>query len=97
MSSSPSLSSSSDHLGPVDWLLDAPAPIDVILGTTTVTVAECTRFAAGSIVRLKQPAGADLELQVGGIAFAACEVVIVDDNVSMRLGRILPPAPGDAA
>jgi len=97
MSSSPSSLSSSDRLGPAEWLLDAPAPLDVILGTATLTVAECTRLAAGSLVRLRQTAGTDLELRVGGIPFAAGEIVIADDSVSMRLGRILPPSPEDDA
>lgn len=97
MSSSPSLSSSSDRLAPAEWLLDAPAPLDVILGSATVTVAECMRFAVGSLVHLTQAAGADLELRVGGIPFAAGEVVILEDGVSMRLNRILPPSPEDDA
>ena len=77
--------------------MDVPAPLDFVLGTTSITVRECARLAAESVVRLKQVAGADLELRLAGRAVATGEVVIADDNVSLRIGQILPPTTGDAA
>lgn len=77
----------------MDWLMDVPCPLDVVLGTATVKVAECARLSVGSVVRLKQSAGSDLEVRVGGVPFAAGEVVIVEERLSLRLGRVLPPAP----
>ena len=96
MSSSPNSSSSSEN-SPFEWLMDTQAPMDVTLGTTSLTVRECSRLAVSSVVRLRQPAGADLELRLAGRPFAAGEIVIADDRVSLRVGRILPPGSGDAA
>ena len=93
MSSSLNSSSSSDAGRPPDWLNDVACPIEVILGSATVKVVDCSRLALGSVVRLKQPAGADLEILVGGVAFAMGEVVINDDVLSVRIGRLLPPSP----
>ena len=93
MSSSPNLLSSSDLTGRLDWLMDVSCPVDAILGTATIKVAECARLEVGSIIRLRQSAGADLEVRVSGVPFAAGEVVVADDSVSMRVGRVLPPAP----
>lgn len=96
MSSSQSLSSSSDvrrlDVEALQWVMDVPCPVDFVLGTATVKVKDCAAFAVNSIIRLRQVAGADLEVRVGGIPVATGEVVIVDENVALRVGRILPPA-----
>lgn len=97
MSSSQNSSSSSEvrhaHVPePLQWLLDVPCPVDFVLGTTTVKVRECAEFAIDSVVRLRQTAGADLEVRVSGVPMFMGEVVIVDDNVALRVGRVLPPA-----
>jgi flagellar motor switch/type III secretory pathway protein FliN len=101
MSSSPNSSSSSEAarlaLESLAWVMDVPCPVEFVLGTTTVKVRECVKFAPNSIVRLKQAAGADLEVRVAGVPVAAGEVVIVDDAVSLRLSKILPPLGTDAA
>jgi len=72
--------------------MDVPCPVDFVLGSATVKVRDCAAFAVNSIVRLRQSAGADLEVRVGGIPIATGEVVIADENVAVRVGRILPPA-----
>ena len=92
MSFSPnSLSSSSGR--PHDWLMDVSCPLEVILGSATLKVADCTRLSVGSVVRLREDAGADLQLRVAGVSFAVGEVVISDESLSIRIGRVLPPAP----
>ena len=97
MSSSPNLSSSSDDLlagalGPLDWLMDVPCPVDFVLGTATIKVRECMDFTRDSVVRLKQAAGSDLEVRVAGVPLVRGEVVIVDESVGLRVNRVLPPA-----
>src|SRR5258707_12306282 len=96
MSSSLSSSSSSDTAAalpdPLGWIMDVPCPVDFVLGSTTIKVRDCVQFARDSVVRLKQAAGSDLEVRVGGIPLVAGEVVIVDEVVSLRVNRILPPA-----
>jgi flagellar motor switch protein FliN/FliY len=95
MSSSPTSSSSSEINLPLDvygWLMDVPCPVDFVLGTTTVKVRDFAAFGPNAIIRLKQAAGADLEVHVGGVPVAAGEVVIIEENVGLRLSRILAPA-----
>ena len=100
MSSSPNSSSSSDGPtppeGPLGWVLDVPCPVEFVLGTATVTVRDCIEFHRDSIVRLKQPAGTDLEVRVSGVPIATGEVVVVSENLGLRLSRILPPGGGEA-
>jgi len=101
MSSSPSLSSSSEPAAaiaaPMAWVMDVPCPIDFVLGSTAVRVRECVQFVPNAVVRLRQAAGADLEVRVNGVAIATGEVVISDESVGIRLNRILPPVGVEAA
>ncbi|MEO7191686.1 MAG: FliM/FliN family flagellar motor C-terminal domain-containing protein [Vicinamibacterales bacterium] len=76
---------------PLDWVMDVPCPVDFVLGTATVKVRDCAQFAPNTIVKLRQQAGSDLEVRVGGVPLASGDVVIVDDNVALRLSRILSP------
>jgi flagellar motor switch/type III secretory pathway protein FliN len=94
-SSQNSLSSSDASIAAAEslgWVMDVPCPVDFILGTATIKVRDCVQFARDSVVRLKQPAGSDLEVRVGGVPLVCGEVVIVDETVGLRVNRILPPA-----
>lgn len=93
MSSSQSLSSSSDALASCDWLMDLSCPMDVVLGTATLTVGECAVLSVNATIRLKQPAGSDLHVRIAGQPFATGELAVTGDHVAVRLVRILPPAP----
>src|SRR3712207_6983113 len=93
MSSSKSSSSSSAAVAPRrdERLQDVVCRVDVVLGTGTVSVRQCLSLVAGSVIRLEQTAGADLQVQVNGIPIASAEVVIMDDTTSVRLTDILAP------
>jgi len=101
MSSSPNSSSSSETINlsveTYGWLMDVPCPVDFVLGSTTVKVRDFAAFGPGAIVRLRQSAGADLEVHVGGVPVAAGEVVIIEENVGLRLSRVLSPSGLEAA
>ena len=74
------------------WIMDVPCPVDFVLGTATIKVRDCATFAVDTVIRLKQAAGSDLEVRVGGVPMFTGEVVIADENVALRVGRVLPPA-----
>jgi flagellar motor switch/type III secretory pathway protein FliN len=74
------------------WVTDVPCPVDFVLGTATVKVRDCATFTVDSVIRLRQAAGADLEVRVGGVPMFTGEVVIADENVALRINRVLPPA-----
>jgi flagellar motor switch protein FliN/FliY len=95
MSFSPSLSSSSDASLSAEqlygWLLDVPCSVEFVLGTARVKVRDCIDFEKGSVVRLDQAAGADIELRAAGVPIVTGEIVVLDDNIGLRVNRILPP------
>jgi len=92
MSSSQSLSSSSDAVTPasVAPLFDVVCKVDVVLGTATMSVGECLRLKKNSVIRLAQSAGGDMTVLINGIGVAAGEVVIIDDSTAIRITDILP-------
>ena len=99
MSSSPTLSSSSDKTAAANaeaphaltGMLDVVCRVDVVLGTGSISVRDCLKLRRMSVVRLVQSAGADLEVRVHGVTAASGEVVIVDDSTAIRVTNIAPP------
>jgi len=103
MSSSLTLSSSSELAAaapalpqPYAGMLDVVCRVDVVLGTGSITVRDCLKLQRMSVIRLKQSAGSDLEVQVHGVPVARGEVVIIEDSTALRVSDIFP-SPGSAA
>ncbi len=99
MSSSQSSSSSSEseRRGPLVGLYDVICQVDVVLGTSPISVRACLRLRKQSIVRLIQSAGADMQVKVNGVPLANGEVVIVDDSTAVRITDILAPPSSEGA
>jgi flagellar motor switch/type III secretory pathway protein FliN len=102
MSSSPILSSSSEaleHPAPMvahgaivrAQMSDVRCAVDFVIGTGTLTVQDCLRLRPNAVIALSQSAGADVKVEVHGVAIATGEIVIIDDAVALRIVRVLPP------
>lgn len=72
-------------------MLDITCAVDVVLGSGMVSVRDCLKLQRQSVIRLVQPAGADLEVRVHGVTAAFGEVVILDDSTALRITEIAPP------
>ena len=96
MSSSLNLSSSSDPgTAPLAPLHDVVCTVDVVLGSAFLSVLDCLRLQRNSVVRLDQAAGADVKVDVNGVAVANGEVMIVEDSTAIRITEIVaPPSSG---
>src|SRR5689334_18200931 len=99
MSSSQTSSSSSDSGIAREFagMLDVVCSVDVVVGWGSITVRECLRLRAQSVIPLKQAAGADLELRVQGVTLATGEIVIVDDGTAVRVAQVSAPQGAEAA
>ncbi len=96
MSSSPISSSSSEPEHPLSGMLDIVCPVDVILGTGTISVRDCLRMLPQTVLRLVQPSGSDLCVSVHGVVAVKGEVVIVDDSTALRVTEVVPPPSAEA-
>ncbi len=98
MSSSPNSSSSSEPIeaDPLAPLHDVSCRVDVVLGTAAMSVRRCLRLQRGSVLRLAQSAGNDLQVVVNGVAIALGEVVVIDNSTAVRVTDILAPPSHEA-
>ena len=83
---------SNDAAEPLGPMLDLGIHVDVVVGTTSITVRDCLKLKRQSVVRLKRSSGSDLDLTVGGIVVASGEVVVVDESTAVRISDIAQPA-----
>ena len=81
---------------PFGWVMDVPCTVDFVLGHAAVKVRDCVDLQIDGVLRLRQVAGGDLEVRVGGAAIATGEAVMVGENLGVRLNRLLPPAPRES-
>ena len=71
-----------------DGLLETVLPVDIVLGTGSITVRRCLKIRRNHIVRLDQSAGGDLQIVSKGVTIAKGEVLIVDDSSALRITDI---------
>jgi flagellar motor switch protein FliN/FliY len=83
----PAGSGARDAGGPDQFALfrDVSCRVDVVLGVGHISLRRCLALERGSVVRLHQSAGEDLQVMVNGVRIAHAEVVIIDETVGVRL------------
>ena len=67
---------------------DVVCPVEVLLGTGTLSLRRCLGLERGSVVRLLQSAGEDLVVSVRGVGIAQAEVVIIDETIAVRVTHL---------
>lgn len=69
--------------------LDIPLEVEVVIGTTTLTLEELLHLGQGSIVELEQSIETPVDIKVNGKLIAKGEIVIVDDRFGVRIVDII--------
>jgi flagellar motor switch protein FliN/FliY len=64
-------------------------PVQVVLGTTELSLGALSSLGEGSIIELKQLAGEPVDLVVAGEVLAKGEVVVIDENFGFRLTKFI--------
>jgi flagellar motor switch protein FliN/FliY len=72
-----------------DLVLNVPVTVTVELGRTKRKIKEILEFGQGTIVELDKQAGSQVDVIVNGQMIARGDVVVVDDNFSIRITEIL--------
>ena len=75
----------------IDLLLDIPLQVTVELGRTTKEIREILEIGIGSVIELKKLAGEPVEMFVNNKLIAKGEVVVIDENFSIRITAIVSP------
>lgn len=72
-------------------LHDVMCHVDVMLGSSEMSVRDCMSLRRDSIIRLTKPAGGDMQVVVNGVVVAYGEVVIVDESTGIRVTEVVAP------
>lgn len=73
----------------LDLLGDVNMEVTVQLGTVTLTVRDLLALQEGSVVELDRAAGAAVDVLVNGRLLAHGDVVVIDDELGVRITEIL--------
>ena len=73
----------------LDLLADVDLQVSVELGRVRLKVRELLRLGEGSVVELDRAAGAPVDVLVNGSLIARGEVVVVDDELGVRITELL--------
>jgi len=73
----------------IDLVMDVPVVVTVELGRTKRKIKEILEFGTGTIVELDKQAGSHVDVICNGQLIARGDVVVVDDNFSIRVTEIL--------
>ena len=73
----------------LDLVMGVPVVVTVELGRTKRKIKEILEFGQGTIVELDKQAGSQVDVIVNGQLIAHGDVVVVDDNFSIRITEIL--------
>lgn len=82
-------------VGQIDILLDTTIPVSVRLGEATFAVRQLLQLAPGSVLKLDRMVGEPLDLYLRGIPFAKGQLVVVGEQLGVRVTEIFaqePPA-----
>jgi len=74
---------------PLDLLHGVEMAVTVELGRTRVLVRDLLGLRAGSIIELDRPAGGPVDVVVNGTLLARGEVVVVDDELGVRITEVV--------
>jgi len=90
---SPSPTEDAAKASALDLVMDIPVEITVELGETEMSLREVMQLAPGSVVELNRKADEPVNLYVNRKLVAQGEVVLVEDNIGIKITHVTGAAP----
>ena len=75
----------------LDFILDIPLEVTVVLGKTKMLINDLLQLGQGSVIELTKLAGEPLEILVNNKLVARGEPVVVNEKFGVRLTDIISP------
>ncbi|MEE9518455.1 MAG: flagellar motor switch protein FliN [Candidatus Adiutricales bacterium] len=75
----------------LDFILDIPLEVSVVLGKTKMLINDLLQLGQGSVIELTKLAGEPLEILVNNKLVARGEPVVVNEKFGVRLTDIISP------
>jgi len=83
--------SEADAFSDLERLGDIQVKAAVELGTAELLLRELAELVPGSVVKLNRLVGESADLTVNGRLFAHGDIVVVEDNLGLRITRLVEP------
>lgn len=78
----------------LDFLLDIPLKVNVILAETMISLGEILALETDSVVQLDKPSGDPVDICVENQKLGRGEVVVLHEKLRIRVLEIVPPSTG---
>ncbi len=75
----------------LEFILDIPLHVSVVLGRTRMLINDLLQLGQGSVIELTKIAGEPMEVLVNNKLIARGEVVVVNEKYGIRLTDIISP------
>ena len=75
----------------VDRFSDVPLRVAIELGRVNMTIGEILELREGAVVETRKPSGQPMEIMVNERLFGRGEVVVVGDNLAIRITDLKNP------
>jgi len=76
----------------IDLLMDVSLEVTIELGRTVMSVKEILSLGVGSVIELDRMSGDPVDILVNGKLIAKGEVVVIEDNLGVRITSIVSPS-----
>ena len=68
-----------------DLLVDTEIVVDVMLGSTNISISEFLKLTEGDIISLHKPAGSAGEIFVNSRIIGTGDIIVIDDKLAVRV------------
>lgn len=75
----------------VNFILDVPLELTVVIGRTKILIQELLQLGQGSVIALEKLAGEPMEVYVNDRLVGRGEVVVVNEKFGIRVTDIISP------
>jgi len=76
----------------IDLLLETDMEVSVCLGKAELQVRDLLQAGPGSVIKLDRKAGEPVDLYLRGVRFATGSLVVIGEQLGVRVREILPAA-----
>jgi flagellar motor switch protein FliN/FliY len=68
-----------------DLLVDTEIVVDVMLGSTNISISEFLKLSDGDIISLQKPAGSGGEIYVNSRIIGTGDIIVIEDKLADRV------------
>lgn len=68
-----------------DLLVDTEITVDVLLGNTSITIAEFLKLTEGDVVSLNKSAGSGGDIYVNSRIIGTGDIIVIEDKLAVRV------------